>query len=215
MTIAKSIYSKLAAIGVVLTLLAAQMTTTASVSFQGAGDKSPFIPPDLISVDSIGVFDAFSKSHADFTKLKLVNGNLSTAEKERIEAAASRLRQLTTDFERSLREFTGKFKAAGKWTPEFDAFIEQRIAGLNLSPSDKAALTRFAEQNGGARAVIEKAPANLGRFVQSLQGDANQLTRSRNAALDCVTALTATYAKAVALVVTKKKNVLAIVICSG
>jgi hypothetical protein len=98
---------------------------------------------------------------------------ISKSEIDSAQAEADAVKQALPQFQRALSSVINKLQAAGKWTPELDAFVEGRLKARGASASVQQEFKRL----GGARGVFQYLAAIGGDVTRAVDADVAALRR--------------------------------------
>jgi hypothetical protein len=98
-------------------------------------------------------------------------------ELNRLEATATHLKEAIPAAENAIRSILKDLKAKGKWTSELDTVIEEQIKKSDFKLEVRGKLISTLREHGGARAAIERGPANLRLLRDEIDNDVMRVKR--------------------------------------
>jgi hypothetical protein len=139
-----------------LAIAVASLITTANVP---VSVQDPYVAPDLLKTEVQDIVTAGQalvrfEDHAAALEQKKP---LSQADLEGLQTEADLFKRTLPAYQRALSSSTAKLKSAGKWTPQLDTFVEQKLRENRID--DRIILQ--LKSAGGYRALLDRAAASM------------------------------------------------------
>jgi hypothetical protein len=100
-------------------------------------------------------------------------GNASRSELDALTTNANHVKQATLTYQRAMQSALAKLQASGRWTPDLDRFVEDRLSAANATNT-----LNYVRLHGGARAAFQASLTNITSLGPSLDGDLRHLRGS-------------------------------------
>lgn len=141
--------------------------------------KTAFVQPDLIRTEATAL-GSFATRLGDYdANLRRARASKTAAGLPQLKTQADQVKSTSPTALRDLRSAIEKLQRAGKWTPEFDAFVLDRAKSAGTDPR----VIAMIQSEGGARALLSSVAAGLPSLPQDVDQDLKAIAPAGIAAL--------------------------------
>jgi hypothetical protein len=162
--------------GALAVLCAIQLS---GITIVGQPAPAPYVPPDLIAAEGRQLGSAATEMASYLRQIEALDKQTSIAPSDlvAVQASADRIKRSLGATQTAVRAAIGKLKAAGKWTPELDAYVVSQFKSAGVDPR----VGQFIQSAGGYRALADRALADGGKIGAELDASIAEL-RSKSVA---------------------------------
>lgn len=162
--------------GALAVLCAVQLSGISVLAEQA---PEPYVPRDLIAAEGRQLGSAANEIGRYLRQIDVLGKqkSISRSELDAVQASADSVKRSLGPSQTALRAAIGKLKAAGKWTPELDAYVVSQFRTAGVDPR----VAQFIQRAGGYRALAERVLAEGGTIGAELDASIAEL-RSKSVA---------------------------------
>jgi hypothetical protein len=133
----------------------------------------PYVPKELVATEARQLATAAEGIAQYLQKVASLEKQttVSRADLDAVQASADSVKRSLSASQTAMRAVVGKLKAAGKWTPELDAYVVRQLRAAGVDPRVGEAIQRL----GGYRAVADRALAEAAGVTAEVDGSVAEL----------------------------------------